>query len=53
MNHSHGAPIGLILFIIACVLLFFAAFPWTAVEPYRIRIGWAGMFFWAVSTFFA
>lgn len=50
MNH-HGMSIGNILFIIGCVLLFLAAFPWQPTyDAYRPRVGWMGLFFWAVST---
>jgi len=53
MNGRNNGSLHLILFVIACVLLFFAAFPWhPLVEPHRARLGWAGMFFWAVSSFF-
>jgi hypothetical protein len=53
MNDSNRAPIRLILMVLAVVLLFLAAFAWPApVEPYRMKMGWAGMFCWALSTFF-
>lgn len=47
------APLQLFLMILAAVLLFLAAFAWPApIEPYRARLGWAGMFFWCASNFF-
>ena len=53
MNEHLSAPIRLFLMVLACVLLFLAAGAWQpAVEPYRIRLGWAGMFCWCLSNFF-
>lgn len=53
MESRNSAPLHLILMVLACVLLFLAAFAWPApVEPYRAKMGWAGMFCWCLSTFF-
>jgi hypothetical protein len=54
MNQHNGAPIHLILFVIACVFLALAAFPvnYPTYDTYRVRFGWFGMFLWAISTFF-
>jgi hypothetical protein len=48
-----GAPIRLILVVLALVLFAIAGFGWPApVDPYRAKFGWMGMFFLTLSTFF-
>jgi hypothetical protein len=53
MNEHNGAPLHLILVILAAVLFFLAA-AWPAPEPhpYRPRLVAAGLFCWVLSTFF-
>jgi hypothetical protein len=53
MNVHTDAPLKVFLLVLAAVLLFLAAFAWPVpVEPYRAKLGWAGMFFWLISNFF-
>jgi hypothetical protein len=53
MNERNSAPLHLILIVLATVLFFLAAFAWPApVEPYRMKLVAAGLFFWCLSTFF-
>jgi hypothetical protein len=53
MDQHINAPIKLFLMVLACVLLFLAAGAWqVAVDPYRPRLGWAGMFCWCLAQFF-
>ncbi len=53
MGSHNGAPLHLILVVLAVVLFFLAGFAWPVpVEPYRVKLIGAGLFFWALSTFF-
>ena len=52
MTHNE-APLHLIFVVLACVLFAIGGFGWLApVEPYRIKLVSAGLFFWTLSTFF-
>jgi len=49
----NSAPLHLILMVLALVLFFLAAFAWPApVEPYRLKLMAAGLFFGTLSLFF-
>jgi len=51
MNES--APLHLICIVIALVLFGFAGFGWPApVEPYRVKLVGAGLFFYVLASFF-
>ena len=53
MFQRHEAPLNLILVIIAGVLFCIAGFGWPApIEPYRVKLIGAGLFFLTLSTFF-
>lgn len=53
METHNAAPLRLILIVLAIVLFAIAGFGWPApVEPYRLKFIGAGLFFWALSTFF-
>ena len=53
MNTRNDAPLHLIFVVLALVLFALAGFGWPApVEPYRVKIVAAGLFFWCLSTFF-
>ena len=53
MTERNGAPLHLILVVLAVVMFAIAAFGWPApVEPWRVKIVAAGLFFWSLSTFF-
>lgn len=50
MNGRNNAPLHLIVFVLALVLLFLGAFAWpVAVEPWRMKLVAAGLFFWCLS----
>lgn len=52
MEHNN-APMHLIFIVLAMVLFAIAGFGWPApVEPYRMKLVAAGLFFWVLSTFF-
>jgi hypothetical protein len=52
MNTRNEAPLHLIVLVLALVLLFLGAFAWPApVEPWRVKLVAAGLFFWCLSTF--
>ena len=52
MGHNE-APLHLFLVILAAVLFFIGAFAWPpVVEPWRVKIVSAGLFFWILSTIF-
>jgi hypothetical protein len=52
-SEHNSAPLRLIFVILALVLFALAAFTWyPPVDPYRMKLGWAGMFFLTLSTFF-
>ena len=53
MSEHNAAPLRLIFVVLALVLFAIGAFGWLApVEPYRIKIVSAGLFFYTLSTFF-
>ena len=53
MNERNAAPLHLIFVVLAMVLFAIGGFGWiTPVEPYRVKIVSAGLFFWVLSTFF-
>lgn len=53
MNERNTAPLHIIFVILAMVLFGFAGFGWPApIEPYRVKLIGAGLFFWVLSTFF-
>jgi hypothetical protein len=53
MTERNSAPLHLIFLILAMVLFLLAGFGWPApVEPYRVKLIGAGLFFWVLSTFF-
>ena len=53
MNEHNAAPLKLIFVVLAMVLFAIGGFGWLApVEPYRVKIVSAGLFFWVLSTFF-
>lgn len=52
-TQHNSAPLHLIFVVLALVLFALAAFAWPApVEPWRMKLGWAGMFFLVLSSFF-
>ena len=53
MTERNSAPLHLILVVLALVLFFLAGFGWPApVEPYRLKLIGAGLFFWLLASFF-
>ena len=53
MYQHTTAPLRLIFVVLALVLFAIGGFGWLApVEPYRVKIVSAGLFFWILSTFF-
>lgn len=53
MFQHNEAPLHIILVVVALILFAFAGFGWPApVEPYRLKLIGAGLFFLTVSTFF-
>lgn len=53
MFQHNEAPLHIILVVLALVLFAFAGFGWPApIEPYRVKLIGAGLFFLTLSTFF-
>jgi hypothetical protein len=53
LNERNSAPLHIILVVLALVLFFLAGFGWPApVEPYRLKLIGAGLFFLTLATFF-
>jgi hypothetical protein len=52
-REHNEAPLRLIFVVLALVLFAIAGFGWPSpIEPYRAKLGWCGMFFLTLSTFF-
>jgi hypothetical protein len=53
MFARNQAPLHIILVVVALVLFAFAGFGWPAnIEPHRVKLVGAGLFFLTLSTFF-
>ena len=53
MIQHNSAPIQIILVVVSLVFFGFAGFAWPVpVEPYRVRLIGAGLFFLVLSSFF-
>jgi hypothetical protein len=53
MTERNAAPLHLIFVVLALVLFFLAGFGWPApVEPYRLKLIGAGLFFMLLASFF-
>ena len=53
MNEHNAAPLRLIFVVLAMVLFAIGGFGWLApVEPYRVKIVSAGLFFYVLASFF-
>lgn len=52
-RNGSGAPVHLILVVLALVMFCIAGFGWPApVEPYRLKFIGMGLFFWLLASFF-
>jgi hypothetical protein len=52
-RNGSGAPLHLIFVVLALVLFAIAGFGWPApIDPYRAKLGWCGMFFLVLASFF-